>query len=353
MNFVQFNVADTLDFISYAAFRCNGTVLVAEIYRTIMSNVEKYETVLSESGSMYNFLITVNKEITSTSVGSCKPNRYTFSQGNIGTKWNEKREALLKLCKRFYTESETVSRQTSMFSVASGIINDLMKDSYFKGVGQMGSNLFIQISALLGLIPLSCYNYAEIKSISLGPAKIIKYALPHVTTLKDIQETYQTLHIELKESLGSQVTHAILENTLCELSRCVKASMSQFKKHHPSPDNAKLPSIDKITKYPPYFKESRTKDFIFHDEQRKCVQNFFRVVTLSKKASALNPVLVMKHSQSWKLGCNVWQKNLTNWNGDSKDNKMVFWSEKREKMTLDTVLKTSHEFHKLMLLHPT
>jgi hypothetical protein len=350
VNFMQFNVGETLDFISYVAFRCNGTVLIAEIHRRIMSNLEQYVTMYSELDSMYEFLIAINKQITTTCPGSCKPNRYTFSQGSNSTMWNEKQSDLFQLCKRFSKSPDIMKRQSKMYEVAASIIHDLDKSKKFHGVGPMGANLFVQISSLLGLMPLCCYNYAEIKSQSLGPAKLIKAGIPQISKLEDIRQEYVSMHKDLKDILGPQMTMSILENTLCELYRCVNSSFNLFQKINPD-KNTSLPTIDSVTTFPTYFKESKMKDFIYHDEKRGCPQNFFRVVLASKKPTVLNPVLVMKHSRSWKLGSNVWQQNLTNWNRDKKDNKMVFWADDRDKMNLKTKLETSHEFDTLMSIH--
>ena len=263
--------------------------------------------------------------------------------------WNKKWADLLDLCKRFYKVPDILSRQSKMYKVASLIIHDLCKDKCFHGVGPMGANLFVQISSLLGLIPLCCYNYAEINSALLGPAKLIKSAFPKLTKVKEVCEEYNAIHAELKNCLGPQVTKLFLENTLCKLSRCVNASLLCFRKHNPN-KNIKLPAIDTVTSFPKFFKESKMKDYIYHDKRRESPQNFFRVVIASKKATPLNPVLVMKHSPLWKLGPRVWQHNLTNWNKDKKDNRMVYWSNSRGKMTLDTKLETSQKFDELMLL---
>ena len=97
-------------------------------------------------------------------------------------------------------------------------------------------------------------------------------------------------------------------------------------------------------------KESSKKDVFFYDHRRQCLQNFFLVTTVSKKACGLRPVLLMKHSQKWKEGSSKWLVALTNWTKNNQDAKMVYWSDTESAMTLDTTLETSAEFKDIMSL---
>ena len=101
-----FNVEQCLEFIAYCAFRCNGTVLIAEIHRRVMSDVEKYQKLYQKCASMYPFLIAVNKEVSKTSPGSCTENCFTFSQGSNNTMWNELTQEFLSLCQLFYVHDD-------------------------------------------------------------------------------------------------------------------------------------------------------------------------------------------------------------------------------------------------------
>ena len=214
VNFIQFTVGDALDFIAYCGFRCNGTVLIAEIHRRIMKDTERYDALHSDCGSMYQFLIKVNQEITSCSPGSCTQNRFNFSQGISSTSWNTKRQELLNLCKQFYAKEETLTRQDSIYKTAQGVLETLVKaGGNFHGVGGMGSNHFLHLSALFGLIPLACYNYAEVKKPKSGPAKLITAAFPQITKISDINECFLKVHSELKKIWGPQITLALIGAT--------------------------------------------------------------------------------------------------------------------------------------------
>ena len=347
-NFVQFSVAECLDYIAYCAFRCNGTVLIAEIHRRIMSDPFRYDIMHSDSGSMYQFLIAVNKEITSLSPGSCTQNRFNFSQGSNDTQWNMKRKELLDLCHEFYRIPNITSRQSYIDNVASKVLHTLVTSNVFHGVGGMGANQFLHLTAMLGLIPLCCYNYAEVKKPNSGPGKLIQTAFPEKKKIKQIQECFSNVHNELRSVWGPSITTALLENKCCEVSRCLKATMSKLsskRKRSPVPP----PTMDCITDPTVKITESPKKDLIFFDEKKKRIQNFFRVVTQCKKSTPLRPVLVMKDANKWEEQSSLWQHKLTNWNQNSDDNKMTYWSEIGDNMTLDTMLQTTHDFDMLFI----
>ena len=64
VNFMKMSVADTLDFISFFAFRCNGTTVLAEIHRVIMRDREMYRVRATAFGdSFYEFLYDLADEL--------------------------------------------------------------------------------------------------------------------------------------------------------------------------------------------------------------------------------------------------------------------------------------------------
>ena len=97
--------------------------------------------------------------------------------------------------------------------------------------GGMGSNHFLHLSALFGLIPLACYNYAEVKKPKSGPAKLITAAFPQITKISDINECFLKVHSELKKIWGPQITLALIENTFCEVKRSADKTISNAKQH--------------------------------------------------------------------------------------------------------------------------
>ena len=99
VNFMPFDVSDALDFVSFFAFKCNGTSVLAEIHRLIMSNLEYYRTVNNDCESMYEFLCTVNESFPGKkAVGSCSNPRYNYSGGSNKTEWCKMHFQLLEVC---------------------------------------------------------------------------------------------------------------------------------------------------------------------------------------------------------------------------------------------------------------
>ena len=265
-----------------------------------MADTKKYGEMYTSCGSMYSFLIAVNKEVSTKCPGSCTQNRYTFSQGSNKTMWNNFTTELLSLCQLFYEKDKICSRQQSMFDVASTIIQTLTKSKSFSGVGAMGAVQFVQLAALTGLIPLCCYNYAELKSMDLGPAKFIKEAFEgegkqdegkeaegndkRKINITFCQSKFIEIFKELKNIWGVLITLAILENLLCELFCCITSTRKKTSK------SDKVNRLDCVADMPmSEIKESRIKDIIFYDEQRKCVQNFFWSLRYQRKHVVSGP----------------------------------------------------------------
>ena len=104
-------VADTLDYISFFAFRCNGTSLLAEIHRVVMNDLSKYQDEVIHAESFYDFLFNMAKELfPDKSVGSCSEPRFTISSGSNTTNWSHLQKQLFDLCQSF--NSSTSELQT-------------------------------------------------------------------------------------------------------------------------------------------------------------------------------------------------------------------------------------------------
>jgi len=307
-----------------------------------MHDTSKYDTMHSDCGSMYQFLIAVNKEITDCCPGSCTQNRFIFSQGSNDTAWETKRSELLNLCAQFYKDESTLSRQANIEKVASRVLDTIIKSDDFPGAGSMGANQFLHLSAFFGLVPLCCFNYAELKNTKLGPSKLIKSVFPQITKLNEIQHCFNSVYKDLKDIWGPQMTKSLLENTFCEVARSVKATMASNKKY-------KGKGVTLITDSSVALKESPKRDLIFYDHKKKRLQNFFRTVSTSKRSSHLRPFLIMKHSSSWEKESSKWKYTITNWCQNNDDPKMVFWTEYGDKMKLSSKLKTSPNFDKLFV----
>ena len=353
MNFVKFTIADTLDYIAYFALNCNGTVLVAEIHRRCMCNPKKYIGLYLNSESMYDFLCTVNKEIApDKAIGSCTESRFMFSSGSNSTKWNEKQDDLFALCLRYYAEPSIIRSRSRMKEVTSTIITDLIskrdpvsKKPIFSGAGAMGANQFVHIAALLGVIPLACYTFAEIRDESLGPGQFINRALKSDIPMSALKcNLYMdNLHAKFSTIWNDLPTENFIENTLCVCKRSYDNTIRSIS-NRMNVDVSRLP-VTVIMKEK-YVKESRTKELYFMDERRGCMQSFFTLRTSGKGSSLVRPSLMMKLGSQWRSGDGTTVR-LTNWNtNDNKD--LISWGSARESLSLDTKINVSRNLQSLL-----
>lgn len=352
VNFRSFNVADTIDFVAYCALTCNGTTLIAEITRRVTLEPLHYQgKFLQCNENMYEFLCYVNREIMpDTAVGSCTNNRFMYSQGSSKSNWGRDRGMLLNLCKEFYNDDATVTRQKFMIEKAQKVLHNLVHSkrngkSEFHGVGAMSANQFLQLSSLLGLVPLYCFTLANLHSKKLGPSQAIMKGLqtPNMT-LKDIQSCFDDMFEELKAIWGNLVTKALLENVLCEISRCYKQTSKTYNKSRP---NAELPLSIICNTGGSRFRESNAKDIFYFNDATNDMQNMFFITSGSSGGTTLRPCLLMRLSSTWDKG-NESFHNLTNWCQNKADKQMLRWNSRPNEMTLDTNLVVSKPLEKLL-----
>ena len=355
------SVADTLDFISFFAFQCNGTTVLAEIHRVVMSNRDMYRVSATAFGDhFYEFLCDVSKELYPDldGIGSCTENRYTYCSGSNNTMWCDHQQDLLDLCKKYYKNDCILKSKKAMHECTKEIIHELCmgkdkvtKKKRFIGVGAMGAIQFIHIASLLGLIPLHCYTFAELIDDKLGPPKFIRQALNKSRkemSIKECNTFFRDAHSDFVKIWGSMMTLSLFENTLCELSRALKATSAKAIKK----DNRACVSAEMLMDESLYC-DGRVNDVVFMDEQRGTVQNFFLVRTQgSDGACELRPMLVMKHAMNWEGTFEEAHITLTNWCGDCdrNDKKNMKWEHHHEKMSLITKMTVSPKLHRMMHL---
>ena len=342
-------VGDAIDFISFCAFRCNGSTIIAEIHRRIMSDQIRYDSIFEEdcSSCWYLFLLRVNEEIMpNVCDGSCTDPRFTFSAGSNNTKWNEYQQQLLSVIKQFYTTPSTCTRQKSLKECIHLVLHRLVhgkkkSKKEFCGVGAMGANQFVQLSSLLGLTPLYCFNSASIMDVDLGPAVLIRKCLKKSNMkLKEVQDYFEEMVSELRTVWSDLITPSLLENTLCELSRSVN-STQEFINRIRSKSKRKTKEMDPLVIMNDNVRrESKVRDIFFFDDSRNSLQNIFHVTSACSGASALRPCLLMRDLTCLSLSNSV--HNLTNWSKNGDDKKMVCW----EKDGIDFELTTSFVFTK-------
>ena len=236
-----------------------------------------------------------------------------------------------------------------MKKITSEIIHSLIHEKdltakrgtpMFCGVGAMGANQFIHISALLGIIPLVCYGFAEIHDLSLGPAKVIQHVVfsGRESTAEDCNQYLQNVHSQFSPIWNNLPTENLFENTLCICHRSFVQTTKHIVKLNPRIDEKKI-QIE-VIKDDKYRKESRTKDVFFMDEKRGHIQNVFCLRSVGKGCSVLRPSLVIKIASKWDKGDSA-NVVLTNWCNNADDRKMSLWEHRGSEMSLLSKFRSS------------
>ena len=342
------SVRETLDFICFVAIQCNGTSVIAEIHRVIMSDLSRYREKYVESPTMFSFLCSMFTELWPeiNGIGSCTDPRYTYSAGSSSTNWSEHQDDLLTLCSTFFCDCHVLKTRASLIKASASVMYEFLnaKDSnkkkIYKGVKAMGATQFIHLAAMLGLVPLFCYTHAELLDDNLGPAQVIQTGLgksKEECAITMLNLFFGEVVSDLQSIWGTAMTPALIENTLCELSRCYKKTVSKQKKAN----NKANPPLDIILNKE-IMVDGEKNDVCYFDHKRKRLQNFFMI----SAADGLRPNLVMKKASEWGEINNKANISITNWNGNKDDNGHMKWSDDGSKRTLDSILILSQELEK-------
>ncbi len=81
------------------------------------------------------------------------------------------------ISKSFYcgeTSNWGKANQKSMQNGIKILLNGLITSSNFSGAGPFNSQMFVHLSAVLGIIPLYCFTHAEVADTSVGPYLLIQ-----------------------------------------------------------------------------------------------------------------------------------------------------------------------------------
>ena len=360
VNFMRFDVSDALDFVSFFAFKCNGTSVLAEIHRLIMSNLEYYRTINNDCESMYEFLCTVNESFPGKkAVGSCSTPRYNYSGGSNNTEWYKMHYKLLEVCKKYWTlfESPRVNRK-AMKILNSEMIDLLVHGKLgngtliFCGVGAMGANQFIHIASLIGLIPMMCYNFSEIRCTSLGPAKLIQSAYPDgsMESLSQCNSYLHDMHSKFSTVWSDSVSENLVENAMCVCHRRLQRTKEAICKVV-DVEKDSIPTQALLDDQ--YRRDSRTKDTYYIDVARGRVQHFFSLRISGPSCSALRPSLMMKYPMCNGVNTSSVSEsvvNLTNWIGNKEDKRLCSWSTRGTELSLRSEFVSSHKLDEIYKL---
>ena len=288
-------------------------------------------------------------------IGSCTEPRATYWAGSSDIDWAEKTDELMELIMTARMNLEKSSHRSSVSQEVSTIIDTLMNGKYkdtrekmFPGAGAMGSNHFVHSCALLGILPLACYNVAEIRDNTLGPAKFIQKTLQleKVPSPKECTTILFETHGMFSPLWNNMLSVNFLENSFCYCSRTIDRTIkSLIKDTDKTADDydATIVMNDKVRV------ESNTKNIYYMDERRGRIQNVFLTRTSGNGSSLLKPILIMKDAGRWSQGSNA-NVVLTNWQGDKNDKKLLQWKHNQNQFCLNSVLNVAEELVKMYSL---
>ena len=356
VNLIAMDVRSTIEYACFATLVCQGTTGMAEIHRQLMKNREYYQSIYYGTGaSFFDYLKDRWDEfMPDKALGACSSNRFNYP--NCTTDWSRLSKKIYKLFMKFHRDSRTTSRKVLMNEMVSKISSILMfgknenNHMIFPGSGKFTTVLFLQLSSLLGLIPLYCSSFAEIVEPKYGPGSLIRNAMndPKKSAVECNKELVE-VQKKFYKIWGGLLTLALLENMFCELYRSFGASVENYLKQNPQTKAS--PGLE-ILFDEQYCVESNAKDIFFFDEARGCMQNLFLVRSTGPGESELRPMLLMKHSALVRDGV-VGDKSvirMTNWCQNKDDPMNVCWDAAPRDMKLSTTLKTSSYLTSVMTL---
>ena len=220
------NAKNKLAFVIFASVQCNSTLPVAELVRILALNDweikhDFYGRRYSES--FWDLIADVSEHFKFKAIGSSREQRFQISTRGELFCFEEYAHQILERFNKFVG----IRDSSEMLDVYNDTLNWLKYD--VRNMGHILSIKLLQLSALVGLIPLEVSTYACVDGG--GPGKLIKIFRD------DSNDVFEKLHSEFSEVWGNKFTKAYLENMLCELHRELQASTSQKK---PSIDDVKV-----------------------------------------------------------------------------------------------------------------
>ena len=323
-NNIEFKYEDAIDFVLFSTITSNGTDCICEIVRILVESQailppQKRSNTMAPSydnpcsffhheqqrgQGLYNILVLFGNRFFDKNLGSCKVKRHVYCSKGLPLPFTFNFKNLkekLKSIKDEYNHNSNIH------------VDDLHKKliaqlESHEGFGPVVAQNFVQLAALVGLIPLEMYNCASLDSNtsnhSRGPCKLISYCLDGTPGLSDIpkkkdclpstkcEEVLTKLHAELNHLWKNAISRGYVENTLCELWRSFpfmrKTGDKLTKKGDTLPEptghqilqkaarNVEKKGVDKLP--------AKVKECIYIHRNRcsgRSVQALFRVVNVS------------------------------------------------------------------------
>lgn len=252
-----------LAFCLFSTVQSNGSLFVAEVVRNMAMNNWSISQRFSMQykSSLWSMMIDIAKNVKLTTVGSCTKPRFQISIGNNLLNFEKCFGGILHQFSKFKTsDSQKVSYDKFL------CLLDYLKKNV-KYIGHVTALKFIQLSALLGLLPLNVATFAAVDSG--GPGKLIRLC----KDTNDPNGVFLKLHKEFESIWGPRFTMAYFENLLCELYRELSETVRK-KKVFGDVDilHNKSGGFSKI--------RSSLEDHIVlhaHRGMKQCISNLFRI----------------------------------------------------------------------------
>ena len=216
------NKENKLAFSVFASVQCNSTLPVAELLRHLAGDnwaIRKLFHGNKYKNSFWDMAVDVANHTKFKQVGSSREQRFQISgQGEVFN-FHKYKEDLLSNFSRFWSASSS----QELYSMFDETVTWLK--SNVRNIGHVIAIKLLQLSSLIGLLPLEVSTFASVEGG--GPGKLLKLFF------HDPKTAFLQMHEDLSQVWGPRLTKAYLENLLCELYRELQATSGKnrcFKK---------------------------------------------------------------------------------------------------------------------------
>lgn len=311
-------------------------------------------------GNLYQFLCFLSRKHVSPDSkfpGTCTEARHSPCSHNSNFDWDCRVAQVLGVIKKHFYQRNGVDANVKNINVACrSFVDEMSASSAFPCVGSFLANQFLQIAALVGLCPLACSCYAAATEPKLGSGQFIRLAL------KDDDISNQQCLFEFEQLFNDvenvwddgKVSRAIIENTLCELSRSYwKSAWRNVKQKKGYKVKMKvlrgwptkrLPPVE-IVMNDQIRLESDATDVFYKFDHSKQIQHFFKLKLTGDSATKVKPILVLVRIT--KNGSENECIKVTSWKKDSADPKLARWESRGRNMQMTTKLMLSQRLKAL------
>ena len=311
-------------------------------------------------GNIYQFLCFLSKKHVSPESqfpGTCTERRHSPCSQNSNFDWDCRVSIVLRLIKKHFYQRNQVDANVPNINIACrSFLDEMSASPHFPCVGSFLANQFLQIAALVGLCPLACSCYAAVTETKLGSGQFIRLALNDDSISNErCSLEFERLFSDIENVWDDgKVSRAIIENTLCELSRSYwKTAWRDVKQKRRQGVKMKvlrqwptklLPAVS-IVMNDETRVESDATDVFYKFDHSKQIQHFFKLKFTGKSVTKVKPILVLVRIT--EDGAENECFDVTSWKKDAADPKMARWECRGRNMQMTTKLLTSHRLKAL------